>query len=62
MQPTDQDLISDALRGDGDAFASLVAQYRHQVYGLCWDRLRDRTDAEDAAQDAFLSAFQKLDT
>ena len=62
MQPTDHHLVSAALRGDKDAFASLVAQYRHQVYGLCWDRLRDRADAEDAAQDAFLSAFQKLDT
>jgi len=62
MQPTDQGSVSAALRGDRDAFGSLVAQYRHQVYGLCWDRLRDRADAEDAAQDTFLSAFQKLDT
>jgi len=60
MTPTDKQLVSCALRGDRDAFAALVRRYRHQVYGLCWDRLRDRDDAEDAAQDTFLAAYQKL--
>jgi RNA polymerase sigma-70 factor, ECF subfamily len=55
----------DALRADikleGDALlADYVQRYRSLVERLCRILLRDSTDAEDAAQQTFLLAYQSL--
>jgi RNA polymerase sigma-70 factor (ECF subfamily) len=57
-----EQLVRRALRGETEAFGALVDLYRHQVYGVCWHALRHREEAEDAAQEAFLQAFSRLDT
>jgi RNA polymerase sigma-70 factor (ECF subfamily) len=49
--------------GDGAAAArteQLFAQYARTVHGLCRALLRDRAEAEDAAQQTFLSAHRAL--
>jgi RNA polymerase sigma-70 factor (ECF subfamily) len=58
----DQALVDRARRGDQDAVRLLVDQYQRRVVGLAWGLLGNRSDAEDAAQDAFLRAFRSLRT
>ncbi len=56
----DQALISATLAGRGDAFGELVARYERAVYNLAVRTLRDRGEAEDAAQEAFFKAYRAL--
>jgi RNA polymerase sigma-70 factor (ECF subfamily) len=48
------------MEGDQDAFAELVYAYQDSVYNLCYRMLSERTEAEDAAQEAFLRAYLNL--
>src|SRR3954468_8328093 len=48
------------MEGDQDAFAELVYTYQEAVYNLCYRLLAERTEAEDAAQEAFLRAYLNL--
>jgi RNA polymerase sigma-70 factor (ECF subfamily) len=56
------ELIKRAQRGDGDAFARLYETHKSRVYGICLRITRERAEAEDCAQEAFLQCFQKLST
>lgn len=56
----DFDRIEEFRKGDPSAFESLVLKYQHRIYTLCRYLLEDSHDAEDAAQDAFVKAFQGL--
>ncbi|HZO95479.1 MAG TPA: sigma-70 family RNA polymerase sigma factor [Candidatus Baltobacteraceae bacterium] len=56
----DQALISAAAAGDGAAFGELVTRYERAVYHLAVRTLRDATEAEDAAQEAFIKAYRAL--
>lgn len=58
----DAALIRSALRGNQGAFAKLLQKYRRQVYTLAVRMLGQEEDAEDAAQDAFIRAFQSLES
>jgi RNA polymerase sigma-70 factor (ECF subfamily) len=49
------------LAGDRAAFGALVERYAAQARRVARAVLRDPDDADDAAQDAFLSALVKLD-
>ncbi|HEX9611462.1 MAG TPA: sigma-70 family RNA polymerase sigma factor, partial [Gemmatimonadales bacterium] len=49
------------LAGDRGAFGALVERYAAQARRVARAVLRDPDDADDAAQDAFLSALVKLD-
>jgi RNA polymerase sigma factor (sigma-70 family) len=44
----------------GAYLAELFEEHGRMVYGVCRLMLRDRTDAEDAAQQSFLSAYRSL--
>jgi RNA polymerase sigma-70 factor, ECF subfamily len=52
--------VAQARAGDQDAFAELVYSYQDAVYNLCYRMLGERTEAEDAAQEAFLRAYLHL--
>jgi len=61
----DVELVQRALAGDAgsqDAYAELLRRYERPVYTLILRMVRDRTLAEDLAQDAFVKAFAKLGT
>lgn len=47
--------------GDSVAYRPLVERYQARVFNLCLRLLGRREDAEDAAQDAFLRAYDALD-
>ncbi len=56
----DQALIERCRRGDQAAFEPLVERYRERVWRLAYNYLRDREEARDAAQEAFVRAWQAL--
>jgi len=58
---TDPELIASARLGNREAFGALVERYAPQVRRLTRTILGKTTDAEDAAQEAFLSAWKALD-
>ena len=55
-------LVSAAKAGDLQAFDELVNRYERRIFRLTMNITQNREDAEDAAQDAFLKAFQHLDS
>ncbi len=58
-EAVDMVLITRAQTGDVDAFNLLVERYQQRVYALCF-RMLGETDAEDAAQEVFLSAYRSI--
>lgn len=53
--------MEQAKAGDLGAFNGLVELYQDYLYSMIVRVVRDRDIAEDAAQDAFLSAYRNLD-
>jgi RNA polymerase sigma-70 factor (ECF subfamily) len=60
IDPADDELVSLTKDGSLDAFNSLVERYQSPVYSLCLRLLGSPQAAEDAAQEAFLSAYRAL--
>ena len=58
----DQRLVLSARRGDLAAFDALVRQYQRKANAVAYRVLNDVDDALEVAQDAFLKAFDKLET
>ena len=56
----DDNAIERFKRGDPSLFADLVLKYQDRIYNLCRYMLENSHDAEDAAQDTFLKAYQGL--
>jgi len=56
----DKDLVAQTLAGERDAFGVLVDRYAAQARRVARAVLGDPDDADDAAQDGFLSALVKL--
>lgn len=54
--------MSLAQLGDLDAFNQLVIRHERAVYGTCLRMLRDPHLAEDATQDAFIRAWNAIDS
>ncbi len=52
--------IQQATEGNRAAFGRLVQLYQTPVYNLAYRMTGDRMEAEDAAQETFLRAFQNL--
>ncbi len=56
----DDELIERARQGDTGAYAGLVERYQQIAFRTAFVILRDVAEAEDAAQEAFISAFSAL--
>jgi RNA polymerase sigma-70 factor (ECF subfamily) len=56
----DRTLVERCQAGDLSAFEPLVEKYRQRVWRLAFNILRDREEAWDVAQDAFIRAYQAL--
>ncbi len=56
------ELIAAAKAGDKQAQARLVKMYSPRIYNLGLKMLRNVEDAEDLLQEAFITAFRKLDS
>ena len=53
-------LVQRAQKGNLDAFNALILHYQTQVYNLAWHLLHDGAAADDATQEAFISAYKGL--
>lgn len=53
-------LLERARSGEVAALDALMNAHRGRILNLCFQVLRDETEAEDAAQDAFVRAFSGL--
>lgn len=60
--PDDGELVAMTLRGNSEAFATLVERYDRAVYHLAYRTLHDVEEARDAAQEAFFKAYRSLRT
>src|SRR5258708_24665672 len=54
-------LVAAAKGGDAAAFEELVNRYERKIFRLTMNITRNREDAEDAMQDAFMKAYSHLD-
>lgn len=57
--PRDEDLLAAFLEGEEAAFTTLMRRYESRIFSLALRMTGDRTDALDATQDAFISAFRR---
>lgn len=58
---SDPELVELARQGDQEAFGELIQRHRQKCVDLACYYLRNRGEAEDQAQNAFLKAYQHLD-
>jgi len=57
---SDAELVAAAAAGDRGAFAAIYDRYADRLHDFCWSLRRDRDEAADATQDAFLVAAERL--
>ena len=56
------EVIRRVQKGDGNAFEALVTAYEKNVYNLALRMTGNAQDAEDMSQEAFLKAYNSLDS
>jgi len=59
--PGELELVQRSLDGDLEAWGEIVRRYKEAVFGVALSILRNRADAEDATQEAFIRAYERLD-
>ena len=57
---SEAELVEAARRGGREAFAELVRRHQHRVYGLVYRMAGNHSDADDLAQEAFLTAWKAI--
>src|SRR5215831_16317053 len=58
---SDDELVRRARKGELDAFEALINRHERKVYSVALRMLRHAEDAEDVAQQTFLSVLEHLD-
>jgi RNA polymerase sigma-70 factor (ECF subfamily) len=58
----DVQMVQAVLAGDATAYRGLVEKYQERVYHMVYGMVRNREDARDITQDAFVKAYNKLST
>lgn len=59
-QTVDQALVERVQQGDKTAFDTLVRKYQHRVMKLISRYVRDQSEVQDVAQEAFIKAYRAL--
>ena len=60
MRSDDEQLVSQTLAGDRDAFGVLVHKYQEMVYAYAFQKVRNEEDAQDITQEVFWRAYHHL--
>ena len=58
--PLDSDIINLVVKGDQNAYATLVERYQNYVFTIVLRYVKSREDAEEVAQDVFIKAYRSL--
>lgn len=58
----DAELLRAVMDGDGTAYRGLVEKYQGRVYAMVYGMVRNREDARDITQEAFVKAYRNLET
>ncbi len=61
-EQSDKEIVQEVLKGNEDLFAVLVARYEKPIFNYVYGMVRQRQDAEDLTQEAFVKAFFALKT
>ena len=56
----DEDLVLASLGGDREAFGQIVERYQRLLCSLAYSSVGNLSESEDIAQEAFLTAWQKM--
>ena len=62
MPPDDHSLVQRARSGDDRAFRLLVERYQKKVYAVALGMVKDREEAMDVVQEAFVKVHRSLDS
>lgn len=57
---TDEQLVAKVQAGDRHSFDLLVLKYQYKVMGLVRRFVKDQSEAEDVAQEAFIKAYRAI--
>jgi RNA polymerase sigma-70 factor (ECF subfamily) len=57
---SDDQLIQAFIQGDNNAFRSLVIKYQDQMFSVCMSILKNRDEAQEAAQDTFMKMHRAI--
>lgn len=57
-----EQLVRKAIKGDGEAFATLIENNMQSLYKIAWIYLKNDADVADAVQDTILACFEKIHT
>ncbi len=58
VEADDLELVRRIVSGDDAAFEQIVIRYQDRVFSFCVRLLNDRAEAEDVAQDVFLTLYR----
>ena len=58
LEPSDEDLCRRIAQQDRGAFELLVERYQERAYRIAWSVVRDREDAKDCSQEAFIRLLE----
>jgi RNA polymerase sigma-70 factor (ECF subfamily) len=58
MDPNDREIYQAAIRGDRDAFETIIRGSSRQLFAVAYGVLQNRAEAEDVVQDAFVKAWK----
>lgn len=56
----EKDVVSRAIRGDGEAFAQLYEEHFDKVYRYVYLKVGNEAEAEDLTQDVFVKALEAI--
>jgi RNA polymerase sigma-70 factor (ECF subfamily) len=61
LKEEDKELIVLAQKGDEKAYRTLLTKYERAVFNICLKMVRNREEARDLSQEAFMKVFSMLD-
>lgn len=62
MNSEEQVWLERAMEGDKEAFGKIIEAYQGPVFNLAYRMLSNANEAEEAAQEAFIRAYTRLDS
>lgn len=57
----DHELVRKVIEGDATAYRCLVERYQGRIYSVVYGMVRNREDARDLSQEAFVKAYRNLE-